>query len=272
MEIISMLVDPSLYSIKCPYPMTPTRIIVHNTENNASALNEINYMRTNKNQVSFHFAVDDYQIIQGIPLNRNSWNAGDGNNGIGNREGIAIEICYSKNDSDLPKFLQAEKNAAWLIAYLLVQFGWGLEQVTKHQQYSGKYCPRRTMDLGWQRFMNLVQEELNNFGKEDIPMIEQPMTTLTITKATINSNQYRTRTSVMGSVADPLYYATVGETYALLSVTQEIQSDGFNWGKIVVRDKIVFIQMDMDYMYLTMPTTSNDFVPVTEQLYRKYSI
>ena len=72
MEIIQNIVDASKYGIKCPHEMTATRIVVHNTANNASARNEINYMISNENQVSFHFAVDDREVIQGIPLNRNA--------------------------------------------------------------------------------------------------------------------------------------------------------------------------------------------------------
>jgi len=92
--IIKNLVSTSKYNIKCPYTMTPTRIVVHNTANDASAANEINYMINNSNEVSFHYAVDDKQIVQGVPTNRNTWNAGDGS-GKGNRESISIEICYS---------------------------------------------------------------------------------------------------------------------------------------------------------------------------------
>lgn len=158
MEIIKNLVSTAKYSIKCPYAMTPTRIVVHNTANDASAKNEISYMITNSNQVSFHFAVDDKEIVQGIPLDRNAWHAGDGN-GKGNREGIAIEICYSKSGGD--RFIKAEQNAASFIAQLLKERGWGIDKVTKHQDYSGKYCPHRTLDMGWQRFLNMVQKELN---------------------------------------------------------------------------------------------------------------
>ena len=34
-------------NIKCPYTMAPTRIVVHNTANDASAANEANYMCNN---------------------------------------------------------------------------------------------------------------------------------------------------------------------------------------------------------------------------------
>ena len=157
MEVRQMLVDKSKYSIKCPYTMKPTRIVVHNTANDASANNEISYMRSNNDETSFHFAVDDKEVVQGIPLNRNAWHAGD-SHGKGNMEGIAIEICYSKSGGD--RFIKAEQNAAKFIAQLLKERGWGIDKVTKHQDYSGKYCPHRTLDIGWERFLNMIRAEL----------------------------------------------------------------------------------------------------------------
>ena len=53
--------------------MNPIGISIHNTYNNASAKNEISYMKSNNNKVSFHIAVDDVEAIQGLPLDRNSW-------------------------------------------------------------------------------------------------------------------------------------------------------------------------------------------------------
>jgi len=152
-----MLVEAGMYSVKCPFAMTPTRIVVHNTANDASANNEISYMRTNPNEVSFHFAVDDKEVVQGVPLNRNTWNAGDGN-GKGNREGISIEICYSKSGG--ARFDAAEALAAKFIAQLLKERGWGVERVTKHQDYNNKYCPHRTLDKGWTRFLNMVKASM----------------------------------------------------------------------------------------------------------------
>lgn len=153
-----MLVSPDKYAIKCPHAMTAEFIVVHNTANDASANNEISYMRTNNNKVSFHFAVDDKEVVQGLPLNRNGWHAGDGSNGKGNRKGIGIEICYSKSGGQ--RFIDAEKNAAKLIAKLLKDYGWDISRVGKHQDRSGKYCPHRTLDMGWQRFLNMVKAEL----------------------------------------------------------------------------------------------------------------
>ncbi len=159
MEVIRNLVLPGKYSIKCPYTMTPEFIVVHNTANDASAANEVAYMIRNDNKVSFHYAVDDKEIVQGIPENRNAWHAGDGANGQGNRKGIGIEICYSKSGGK--RFEEAEKLAAKFTAYKLYEKGWGIDKVKKHQDFSGKYCPHRTLDMGWQRFLDMVQSELN---------------------------------------------------------------------------------------------------------------
>ena len=159
MKIIQNLVAENKYSIKCPYAMTPTRIVVHNTANNASAKNEAAYMIKNNNQVSFHYVVDDKEARQCILENRNAWHSGDGGNGKGNREGIAIEICYSKSGGT--KFTKAEANAVELIVDILKRYGWGIDKVTKHQDYNGKYCPHRTLDLGWDRFLDMIEDKLS---------------------------------------------------------------------------------------------------------------
>lgn len=158
MEIKKLLVNESKYNIKCPYEMNAEFIVVHNTANDATAENEIKYMIGNDKKVSFHYAVDDKEIVQGIPTNRNAYHAGDGRNGDGNRKGIAVEICYSKSGGD--RFIQAEKNAAEFIASLLKEKGWGIDKVKKHADFSKKYCPHRTLDMGWDRFLNMIQEHL----------------------------------------------------------------------------------------------------------------
>ena len=159
------LVASENYSVKCPHSMTAEFIVVHNTANDATAENEVAYMIRNKNQVSFHYAVDDQEVVQGVPINRNTWHAGDGN-GEGNRKGISIEICYSKSGGT--RFDQAEKNAAHFIATLLRERGWSIEKVKKHQDFSNKYCPHRTLDKGWNGFIQMIKSYLN-----DIPVTSE---------------------------------------------------------------------------------------------------
>ena len=159
-EIIKQYVPSNKYSIKCPYSMDPIGICVHNTANDASAKSEVNYMIGNNNQVSYHVAIDDQYAVECIPFNRNAWHAGDGGSGQGNRKYISIEICYSRSGGS--KFDQAEKNAARYIAMLLKEYGWDISHVKKHQDFSGKYCPHRTLDYGWQRFLEMISAELGN--------------------------------------------------------------------------------------------------------------
>ena len=155
LSIRKNLVSSSKYDIKAPYLMDPVYITVHNTYNDASAENEVLHMNRNNDEVSFHYAVDDKEAVQGLPLNRNAWHAGDGAQGTGNRKSIAVEICYSKSGGD--RFDKAEQNAARLIAALMEHFNIPIDRVRKHQDWSGKYCPHRTLDAGWDRYKDMIQ-------------------------------------------------------------------------------------------------------------------
>ena len=161
------LVASSKFNIKCPHSMTPQYITVHNTSNKASAANEVKYHNSNNNQVSYHVAVDDKEIIQCIPFNRNAWHCGDGGNGTGNRKSIGIEICYSTLGG--AKYAQAEENAVQYIAKLLYERGWGVDRVKKHQDWSGKYCPHRILDEGrWDSFKKRIQAALEALKKPKV--------------------------------------------------------------------------------------------------------
>lgn len=175
MSLIKNLIPESQYPTKCPYSMSPKGICIHNTANDATAKNERDNIAKAENQaeVSFHIAIDDVEAIQCIPFNRNAWHAGDGGNGEGNRNYIAIEICYSKSGGD--KFIKAEQRAAKEVAVLLKQYGWNINNVKKHQDFSNKYCPHRTLDMGWQRFLNMIQTELNILNSSSKSMFPLPL-------------------------------------------------------------------------------------------------
>ncbi|QPQ35879.1 peptidoglycan recognition protein family protein [Lysinibacillus sp. JNUCC-52] len=171
------LLPSSKYSIKSPYTMTPQYISVHNTANDASAANEIKYMITNDNQVSYHVAVDDVEVIQAIPYNRNGWHCGDGQ-GNGNRKSIGVEICYSKSGG--ARYTAAEENAVQYIASLLKQYEWGIERVKKHQDWNGKYCPHRILSENrWFSFLKRIEEAMK--PKITIQQKEEAKVTNTLT-------------------------------------------------------------------------------------------
>lgn len=157
-KIVEDLISPSKYETQCPYPMTPEYITVHNTANDASAYNEIAYMKRNSYN-SYHFAVDDVEARQGLPLDKNNFSCGDGANGTGNRKSIAIEICYSKSGG--ARYVQAEENCVQLVAYLLKKYGLGVDRVKKHQDWSGKYCPHRILaENRWESFKDRVRQAM----------------------------------------------------------------------------------------------------------------
>ena len=43
-----------------------------------------------------------------------------------------------------------------------------LTRLKKHQDFSGKYCPHRTLDMGWIRFLNMIQAELDKINKDSV--------------------------------------------------------------------------------------------------------
>ena len=149
------LLSSAKYNLKVPVESCTKDmkyIVVHNTANDASAANEVAYMIRNDSSTSFNVAVDDKEIVIGIPLNRGAFAAGQRD---GNAHGIHIKICYSLSGGT--RFDKAEKNAAEYIAKLLKERGWDISHVKKHQDFDGKYCPHRTLDKGWQRFLNMVK-------------------------------------------------------------------------------------------------------------------
>lgn len=161
------LVSKDKYSIKCPYSMKVEYITIHDTANRASATNEIQYMITNNNEVSFHLAVDETQAIQGLPFDRNSWSCGDGAKGSGNRKSISVEICRATHE-DKSLYLQAEENAVYVVARLLYANNLSIEKLKKHQDWSGKTCPNVLLKEGrWNSFKERVNKVLKAIHNGD---------------------------------------------------------------------------------------------------------
>lgn len=72
------LIDKELYPYKCPYLINLKDIVIHNAatpNGTAKALNRA--LHNSKEYKSWHFSVDDKDIIQSLPLNRNAFATGD---------------------------------------------------------------------------------------------------------------------------------------------------------------------------------------------------
>ena len=228
LKIVQMQVPLSKYAVKCPYAMTPQGITIHNTANDASARNEIAYMTNNNQEVSYHYAVDDVEAIQGLPLNRNGWHAGDGGNGRGNRTTIAIEICHSLTKGN-PKYAKSEDNGAKLTAILLHQYGWDIDRIRKHQDWSGKYCPHRILDNGnWEGFKGKVQAYLLQLQGKQTPKPTPKATVSEYTEYgtfTATENIYFRNEPNLNGKTQGMYY--VGESVNYDRV--RIDVNGFVW-------------------------------------------
>lgn len=180
--IVNSFIPTSSYPLKAPNVMTPQYVTVHNTYNDASARNEVAYMSRNTNATSYHVAIDDKEAVQAIPFSRNAWHAGDGQ-GPGNRKSIGIEICYSKSGGQ--RYYDAEANAVEYVAGVLKQYGWGIDRIKWHRDWSGKHCPHRLIDEGrLVKFKAAVKARLDGAStaqkptpkppvKEDVPLSEQ---------------------------------------------------------------------------------------------------
>lgn len=124
-------------------------VTIHNTAEPFSAFDERARVANRKGvRTSFHFAVDEREIVQLLPLEFHGWHAGDGD-GNGNLRSVGVEICRSvfRGANDW-LYRRAEENAALLASSLLRRFGLPLSALRTHRDWSGKYCPHRILEAG----------------------------------------------------------------------------------------------------------------------------
>lgn len=180
-SVKQILLSESKYDLKSPYPMQAEYITIHNTAMDAPAINEVKFMIGNTSSTSFHFAIDDQMVVQGVPVNRNAYHAGDGKNGEGNRKSIGIEICFSKSGGE--RYRKAEALATQFVAQLLHERKWGIDRVKSHKHWTEigvekgyssyvKNCPHRILDEGrWDFFLEAVSKELEKLTPKPKPVI-----------------------------------------------------------------------------------------------------
>ncbi len=168
LPIRKMLLDENDYNreYKLPGPMTPRYVTIHNTANKAPAVRERDYLNNRRDSVyiSFHFAVDESEAVQIMPMDMHGWHAGDGH-GDGNMKSIGIEICRSiLYDGDL--YRRSEDNAVKLAAWLLFVNHLTIDDLRMHQDWSGKKCPHRIIeDNRWPEFRQRVADSLAELEK-----------------------------------------------------------------------------------------------------------
>ena len=136
-------------------------ITIHNTGNSAKtagAKNHAAYLKAGAADVpaSWHYTVDDKEIIQHLPDTETAIHAGSS---TGNASSIGIEICMNEG-GDL---LKATDNAVELTAELCRRHGLTVDKVVQHNVWWGKDCPqmlRQGKPYTWDTFLRKVGEYL----------------------------------------------------------------------------------------------------------------
>jgi len=163
--VFSPLPDTPEQRLKFPAPFRGGVgfVTIHNTAEPFSARDERARVANRRDvKTSFHFAVDEREIVQLLPLDRHGWHAGDGE-GDGNLRSVGVEICRSVfRDGNGWLYRNAEANAAVLAAALLRHFDLPLSALRTHRDWSGKYCPHRILEENsWNDFTRRVGAKLS---------------------------------------------------------------------------------------------------------------
>lgn len=137
--------------------MKPTSITIHSTGNSKStARNERGWLTnpSNNRSASWHYVVDDKEVIQAIPDNEVAYHSGTR---AGNYSSISIEMCES---GDRKKVIN---QTIELVIFLMNKHKITASKVVRHHDWSGKNCPRilnYNNWEGWTRFKTQLNIEL----------------------------------------------------------------------------------------------------------------
>ena len=132
-------------------------ITVHETGNKdkgANALAHANYIN-NGSEESWHYTVDDTQVIKHFNHDISCWHCGDGR-GEGNLNSIGIEMCVN-SDGDFNKTIT---NTIELIQYLMKELNISIARVFQHNYWNREDCPqsiRQGEPITWDTFIDRVR-------------------------------------------------------------------------------------------------------------------
>ncbi|MFD1707810.1 N-acetylmuramoyl-L-alanine amidase [Siminovitchia sediminis] len=131
-----------------------------NTNRGADAQAHANIQtKLNPRTASWHYQVDDHEIIQSFPDTVMCWHASDGQ-GPGNTQSIAIEICVNRDGN----YEKAMRNAADLTKHLMRKHNLGIDKIKQHHDWSLKDCPDQLREgykgIAWDDFLRMVENEV----------------------------------------------------------------------------------------------------------------
>lgn len=136
-------------------------IVVHDTGNigkGADVNSHFNFFNGADRQSSADYFVDDHSIGQFVEDWNYSWHCGDGKGryGITNSNSIGIEICINSDGN----YVQAVKNTAELVRFLMNKYNIDINHVVRHYDASRKSCPNQIIrgvdGITWDKFKQMV--------------------------------------------------------------------------------------------------------------------
>lgn len=175
LNLTEMMVPAGRYGRHIEFSLKPTYITIHSTQSpNGTARNHAVGMQNGAfrgwskwnrtGYLTWHFTVDDREVIQSLPLNIQGEHAD--HEGPGNVNSIGIEICEFRSPA---RQRAAVERAAKLTAWLRKRYRIPIDHVVPHyhwpQHHFGSYqknCPIILLDGGrpgrkWQAFLDLVE-------------------------------------------------------------------------------------------------------------------
>lgn len=134
-------------------------LTIHSTANpSATARNERDYLGRRTDWASFHYVVDETELIACIPANEPAYHT---SNQEGIYHSISLEICQRWD---------CIENGILATVQILKEQGLGVDRLRTHQSWTGKYCPSLLLDVGkWDWFKGEVNKKL----EEEVKPVEK---------------------------------------------------------------------------------------------------
>lgn len=135
-------------------------ITIHQTGNSKKGSDALAHGKliANGYRSTWHYTVDDKNIVKHFDENIQCWHCGDGK-GKGNTQSIGIELCINE-DGD---YIKTIKNGVKLVKYLMEKYSIPITNVVQHNYWSGKDCPKQIREgkegITWNKFIELIKNE-----------------------------------------------------------------------------------------------------------------
>ena len=144
-------------------------ITIHDTGNTSRGANALNHAKfiNNGSSSTWHYTVDESNIVQHFPDSIQCWHAGDGK-GKGNTESIGIEMCINSDGN----FSKTVDNTVELVLHLMNKHNIPINRVVQHNKWTGKNCPNslrhNRYGITWYDFITKVKSKMGTEVKPEV--------------------------------------------------------------------------------------------------------